>query len=572
MADLSFSLDFDVRDAGLRGAASALGSLRAELGAGQRATIEFEGAAGKLRATIENVGGAAEKAGGALSAVKSAAGLLASAFAVVGGAIVGAGKALDDFGDKAIKSFGERSSAIRAYTTLLGSASMAETEFAKAQQLAARTDLTAEATQKAQQQLLVAGLRGPTKDALLLGGLDLASITPGDKNEALKSFARATGQVAQKGKLQSEELLQLAEGSSLGSGFVKAELQKILGVKDNAAVDKKLQKGEVNSDQGLLAIQRAILAQLGTQQLGQYATGSSGSLTGLISNRDESFENLLKSFDSEVIPAVTRYKEALTRQGEALDTTREQGQNAVIVLQDFSNTSIALKAAWTDFTTGFIESFTSSYTEAMAALGVNQTGLDNMGAAAMRLGEILGNVGTGVAVVVRAFDYMGTVINVIATGVQGLGAILSTLGEVLADLAAGDFVEVKKDYQRLKDSLSGKPAAAAPFNVVSDALSARWPRPSRPSSRAPWRGRQPPRARAVGDPTRGAAGAGASLSTTTSAGGWRTTLGGWRRLSPRRPRPPAPAAPPMRLCPSRSTSTPRRGRARRRSGRRPSPS
>lgn len=461
MADLNFGIEFDVKDAGIRGAASVLAQLRGELAAGQRATFEFESSGQKLRATIENLGTAAAATKGAFGALSGLAMGVAGAFAVVASGITAGAKAIDSFGDSAIEAFGERSGSIRAYTTLLGDAKKAQEEYAKANQLAAKTDLTAEATQKAQQQLLVAGLRGPTKDALLLGGLDLASIAPGDKNQALSSYARAVSQIQQKGKLQSEELLQLAEGASLGSGKVKEQLQAILGVKNTAAVDSALQKGQVTSDQGLLAIQKAILAQLGTAKLGEYATGSSGSLTGLLSNRDEAFQNLLRSFDSEVIPGVQRYKEALSKQGETLDTTTDSGQRAVLVLQDFSNTSLALKAAWTDFTTGFIDSFTSSYTAAMGALGVNQTGLNNLGDSAKRLGEVLGNVGTAVAVLVRSFDYMAPLVSGIGTGFEVVGRVLASLGEMLADLAAGDFKEVRRDYERLKASFEDKPKTPA---------------------------------------------------------------------------------------------------------------
>ena len=69
------------------------------------------------------------------------------------------------------------------------------------------------------------------------------------------------------------------------------------------AVDKQMKSGSVTSEQGLLAIQRAIVAQLGTKKLGEYAVGSSGTVAGLQSNREEAFDNLLKSFDSEACPA-----------------------------------------------------------------------------------------------------------------------------------------------------------------------------------------------------------------------------------------------------------------------------
>lgn len=454
--DLSFDIIGDgIRDAisGLKNLVSGLAQTREKLSESDKAAGRFIDAMGKMREAngrfVEGVRGTSQ----ALSGLTTVMGGVATAAAVMAAAVAAGVKLLDAYGDKAIKAFGERGSAIRAYTTLLGDAKQAELEFYKAQQLAARTDLTAEATQKAQQQLLVAGFRGQDKDATLLAGLDLASISPGDKNEALKSFARATAQIKQKGKLQQEELLQLAEGASLGTGFVKSELVKILGVKDTDAVDKKQKKGEITADQGLLAIQRAVLAQLGTQKLGEYATGSSGTLTGLLSNRDEAFDNLLKSFDSEVLPGVQRYKDALKSQGEVMDVTTEKGQSVVLVMQDLANTSLSLKSSWTEFTTGFAESFSKAYNDVMAELGINQKGLDELSAAAKRFGEVIGKVvGPVIGVFVRSFEYIAPVINAVSNGIEYLSVTLSTLGEVIADLLAGDIKEVRADLQRLRNS------------------------------------------------------------------------------------------------------------------------
>jgi len=405
---LGWDLTFDVIGDGIRDALSGLKNLVTGLAATREKLSESDKAAGRF---IDTMGRMREANGRFVEGLGSAnAGL--SKLTVTLGDVIGVAKtaydvltsgarALDAYGDKAIKAFGERGSAIRAYTTLLGDAKQAELEFYKAQQLAARTDLTAEATQKAQQQLLVAGFRGQDKDATLLAGLDLASISPGDKNEALKSFARATAQIKQKGKLQQEELLQLAEGASLGTGFVKSELVKILGVKDTDAVDKKQKKGEITADQGLLAIQRAVLAQLGTQKLGEYATGSSGTLTGLLSNKGEAFDNILKGIDSELLPAVKRYKESLVASTDVLNVETRDGANLSIVLQDLANTSLEVKSAQETFTTSFLKEFGSSYTQGLRELGLSElelkNGFEELRGVAKELGSAMGGLGELIA-------------------------------------------------------------------------------------------------------------------------------------------------------------------------------
>ena len=66
--------------------------------------------------------------------------------------------------------------------------------------------------------------------------------------------------------------------------------------------------GQVTAQQGIAAVQQAILQTLGTQKLGQFATGAAGSLAGQLSNRDEALDILLKSSRAKPLPAVKAYK------------------------------------------------------------------------------------------------------------------------------------------------------------------------------------------------------------------------------------------------------------------------
>lgn len=444
MADLSFQLDFDVRSDGLRSATSLLGAFRAELQQGQRAILSFDQSTGQLSAKIESIGGAAGKASGGLGSLKGALMGVGAALATVAAGIALGITQLDKLGDASLQAFGERSRTIKAYTTLLGDAQKAETEFGKAQNIAAMTDLTGQETVKAQQQLFVAGFRGQQADSTLLAGLDLASISTGDPNEALKSFARATGQIKQKGKLQQEELLQLAEGSSLSSGLVKEELRKSLGLKSIGEVDKRQAAGQIDADTAISAIQRAVLAQLGTSKLGEFATSGSGSIQSLISNRDEAFSNLLKSFDSEVIPAVGRYRESLKAQGDVLAANSASGQGLTLVLQDLGNTSLNLKTLVTEFSTAFLDSFQASYGKVLEEIGISQESWDRAGVSAADLGATLGDfAGDILPRILRGFEQLGPLIDAAAEAVSYLGSMVLSFRSIAA-FATGDFEKAKQ--------------------------------------------------------------------------------------------------------------------------------
>lgn len=448
---LDWKLQFDLVGDGLQKAKAEMDRLQNSLKAGQKAMLELEVAGKKVN--VELVG-AAEKSS-KLGAVVSAT---ATAFGVLAGGIAGAAKALDAFGDRAIQKFGERMSTLRAYTTLLGSEQQAGLEYRKARGLAATTDLTAKDSVSAQKALMVAGFRGGDLDRALLAVADVASMAPAEDRElTMKRLSKAFSDIRAKGKLQAEELKQLGEAGIGRSGIYDA--LAAMGVKGD--IEKQISGGKISSQMGIAAVEKAILSQFGTSKLGEYAVGASGSLTGLLSNRDEAMDNLLTSIDSELLPAMDRYKASLKLQVQQLDTNTEAGQQTAATVQDLANTSIALKSAFTDFLSGFVSSFVKSYNATMAALGVNQKGLDDMGDSAKALGETLGKVGEGVAALVRVFDYLATPIRLISDGIEGFGIILGGIGEMLADIFAGDWSEVKNDYYRMRDKFWGQGQFAA---------------------------------------------------------------------------------------------------------------
>jgi tape measure domain-containing protein len=349
------------------------------------------------------------------------------ALAAVAAAAVLAGRELAKLDEHAVKAFGERTSTIRAYSTILGDARQAQVEYSRANELASKTELTSASTLKAQQALIVAGFRGSDLTNALAASMDVASTKqPEERELTMERMGRAFSQILAAGKLRGSELNQLAE-----AGVNRGQVLEILGKGDSAKGEKLVSGGSVSSQQGIAAIQQSILNTLGTKQLGQFATGAAGSMSGLLSNRDESLDLLLKSFSGESLPAVIRYKEALTAQTEALSLSSETGQGLVMMLSDFTSITSNVKTMWTDFSTAFLQSFVESYNEAregQPAFVVMTDGLKE-------LGRTLGKVGGLVGDVADAFEGFMEVMNPIG---KWLGNLIAGIGEAYAAFKSGN--------------------------------------------------------------------------------------------------------------------------------------
>lgn len=390
----------------------------------ERGTRSMDSAAGRMR----NVAGS-------ITELSSAIGLLSRGLSV--GAA--AWSAFDRGGDFAIKAMGERSASIRAYTQLLGGDKKgAALEYYRAQEFSQKTDFSSLQIEQAQARLMAQGFRDKDLYATLFSAADLAAIMPGDKNQTLERVTMALAQIKGKGKLQGEELTgQLAE-AGLNTSLVKQQIAKSLGIKVGD-VDKRMSKGEISSDVAIPAIQRAILAQLGTSKAGEFATGSAGSLTALISNRDEALQNLLKGFDADAnLPAMDRYKKALQEQGKLFDINSKTGRELSLVIQDLSNAAVDAKSGWAEFTSGFIESFADSYNRE-----ARRTGRDFEGDAARasdaleRLGRSLGALGVVAATAAgNTNNVIGKAANLFNNSIEQESALLRLLSEGKAGAAA----------------------------------------------------------------------------------------------------------------------------------------
>jgi len=423
------NIDFDVR---IRTEAAQLPQAIALLSQLDQRLAFIDSGLNKFLANTQKMQSVSSSVGGVTRSFTE----LASALSLVERSFSAAGRvwgAFDAAGSYAISAMGQRTATMRAFTQLTGSRKQGELELYRGQQFSQKTDFTAEQIEKSQTRLMAQGFRDKELYGTLFAAADLASMMPGNKNETMDRITMALSQIKSKGKLQGEELTQQLAEAGLNTTLVKQELMKSYGLKSTQDVDKLMGKGGVSADVALPAIQRAILAQLGTTKAGEYSAGSAGSVTALISNRDEAIKNVLKGFDAdEHLPAMERYKKVLTEQGKLFDLNSKTGQQLSLVMQDLANASVNGKSAWAEFQAGFIESFADSYTQSM---GKNGRAFDTEGTTqAMRnLGDAIGRLGS------IASTAIGSTNGIVGLAAQLSANAINRTGKIATDLEAGNY-------------------------------------------------------------------------------------------------------------------------------------
>lgn len=486
MDDARFQVlyDFQVRDERLERSAKLLDSINQNVERMTAGLLRLERGSGSA---FGRIGEQADRSKRSVIDLAGAVYTVRSAFDIARSTIGAAVNALGQFGDSSIKAFGERTSTIRGYTTFLGGdKGQAELEFYRAQQFAQKTDFTSQTIEQGQSRLLAQGFRGKDLYATLFAASDLAAASPDDKNETLKRVTMALGQIKAKGKLQSEELTgQLAE-AGLSTTLVREEIRKALGLKNIGAVDKKISAGEVSADVALPAIQRAILAQLGTRRAGEFSTSSAGSLTSLMSNVEEGRANLLKSFDAdEAMPGIGNLKKSLERLGKVFDASGKSGQQLSLTMQALGNTVVNARSLMTDFQASFLDSFGRTFTEELSTSGFSTSGFGSIQAELQHLGDALGQLGTAAAKAFVGVNSLGGGLDGLTGGVlrqvdmlnsllggdyksfargaarnlsniPGLGILNNLAGKVGAHFVAGEGEDYAYDYRQYKRSLEGE--------------------------------------------------------------------------------------------------------------------
>jgi tape measure domain-containing protein len=206
---------------------------------------------------------------------------LGSKFALMGGALAlgvgGAAAALGAFGLKAIQASADMEQTRIAFGTLLGGAKQADSMIRDLQAFAAKTPFEFSGLQQSAKRLLAFGFTAksiiPTMTAV---GDAVAAL--GGGQEMIDRVTMAMGQMMAKGRVQGDEMLQLAEAGIPAWDF----LAKKLGVTIPEAM-KKVTAGAVDAKTGIDALTEGM-----EQRFGGLMTQQSGTITGLFSNLQDS--------------------------------------------------------------------------------------------------------------------------------------------------------------------------------------------------------------------------------------------------------------------------------------------
>lgn len=411
---------------------------------------------------VQQFGQAGSKAGASMSA---AFGIASVAIGATIMAVKKGAQELSEAGDKIIEYFSERNNSLRIYKTLLGDTERAEKEYRKAGVLAQKTELTQGQVQFAQQRLITQGFRGEKElDRALLSVMDVATATPTNRREmVMNSMLNAFKKMKGRDKTSLMEMKELGRG--VQESLIFEELAKIKGVsvKDIIGDPSKkgkskgmISKGMISGEEGIVATQRAIMRQFNTKALGEFAVAGAGDLKALISNQEEAWENLAKSFDANTLPGIEKYKKSLQGLVNVIYDAEKGGGRLKEVVQDFGNTVGNVRGVFADFTASFLESFAESYVQQLKDMGYStdeeQKKFEGISAAAINFGSVLGGLGKWVAEAKVFFDDLAPTIDRVRTVFEYLGTAIKGVGEVLAGIKgmASDLVN------ELKEIASGK--------------------------------------------------------------------------------------------------------------------
>ena len=362
------------------------------------------------------------------------------------GAIVGAVAALNSVGDKLIGFFSERNASLRTYTTLLGDAKQAEKEYFKAGVLAQKTDLTQQEIQSSQQRLITQGFRGKELDNALLSVADVGTSIPAESRKVvLNAMLNAFKKLKGRGTLKMAEMKELGRG--VRESYIVEELAQIKGVSVKDLIGDPTKKGKsrgmlsrglVSGEEGMVAVQRAILRQFNTKKLGEYATGGSGDLKALLTNEGEAWENLAKSFDPKKLTGVQKYTESLKNLVNTIYDAEKGGGDLKVILQEVGNTFANVKGIIADFTAEFLKAFSESYIKQLEDMGYRiqdeQKNFDDLSDAAKNLGNAMGGVGKWFAEAKVYLEDLAPTVDKIRVMFQYLGDTISGIGTTLSGL------------------------------------------------------------------------------------------------------------------------------------------
>ncbi len=285
------------------------------------------GAGGGGRAPASQSSEASSK----LSDLAGTLGVVLKTLGVIGAAVAGLTAA---FLAASVSAAEFKSNTLGGLKAMLGSKEAAEDMYASIKKFAKESPFGKEEVAAGFKSLLGAGFSKADTEKILSGLFDVSALNNFDR-EVISSLSRALGQIKGKGKLMTEELNQIVEGSGgqVSRKAVFAEIATALK-KPVGDVEKLLSTGKVSAEVGIEAIMETIRKNLSGGKLGALAKElGAQSLTGLASTLKDFATDMFESIDISPMkkvlaaivdtlsgPAGDKLTSAITKLGTALFT------------------------------------------------------------------------------------------------------------------------------------------------------------------------------------------------------------------------------------------------------------
>jgi len=322
-----------------------------------------------------------------------------------------------------------------AFSLLMHGSANAGQQFERVVALAVKFGLPVEESVKTFQKLLAMQFKPAMAEQLLKMGADLQAI--GASTEEVQGALTAISQIKAKGRVQAEELLQLAE-RGVSTELVITSLGKALG-KTNDQVRALMQAGKITADQGIAAIGEAIKIKTGSKNAGDAGEKfAMSTLRGMANVFKAKGAALLIGLGERITKPLVDALGPITKDlMAALDSP--EGKAALdSIVAGFTSVLGALKQAWPlvkEFAGGLIEGLAplkdvgKGFTEAMGPI-LKVFGVDAKDAAsgARLLGQAL-------ALVIGAATLTGAVLAGIVTVFVAIPVAIFRAG-----VAIGEFI------------------------------------------------------------------------------------------------------------------------------------
>jgi tape measure domain-containing protein len=204
-----------------------------------------------------------------------------------------------------------------ALKTVLGSREAASQALEEVMRFASRTPFTTQQVVDAYKRLAIAGFK-PIEIPVILKGVGDLSAMQGFSQEAVDRIIMALTQIRAKGRVQGEELMQLAE-----AGAPLAKIYERIGARLGVTAEKArklIEAGRVSADLGIVTVLEAIRDTVSGGRLGGLMDQFADTLTGLWSTLKSRPFEFLKDVRVEPLENLLRNLVALT------DTTSSLGR------------------------------------------------------------------------------------------------------------------------------------------------------------------------------------------------------------------------------------------------------